>query len=30
MVLRRLRRTLAEAGVTSPAAIATGSWKFDQ
>jgi RNA polymerase sigma factor (sigma-70 family) len=29
-VLRRLRRTLAEAGVTSPAAIATGTWKFDQ
>jgi len=28
-VLRRLRRTLAEAGVTSPATIATGSVEFD-
>ena len=29
-VLRRLRRSLADAGVTSPAAIATGSFEFDQ
>jgi RNA polymerase sigma factor (sigma-70 family) len=29
-MLRRLRRALAEAGITSPATIATGSWKFDR
>jgi RNA polymerase sigma factor (sigma-70 family) len=27
-MLRRLRRALAQAGVTSPVTIATGSWKF--
>jgi RNA polymerase sigma factor for flagellar operon FliA len=29
-VLRRLRRALSEAGVTSPATVTTGSWKFDR